>query len=212
MLSPNFSQGLVGDDTGASRVFSQNVTGQELIQFRRGPGVGGHHESPMAIVVTFILQDQCLGPVKQEYAAEHIVMADIFEKIRSRSVIPNRQAEMMIVETYVPGQVGLRAGKTENAGFTISAYLIIDKGWPAVRAINDNSGEQAFGGPALRNRAGGIKNIDRRVLVASDVTERDAGNATAGNLLQIQGTAPAAEDLDVVTPGTDQLNGLLGAE
>ena len=35
VLSSDFSQGLLGDDAGTSRVFSQNVTGQELIQFRR---------------------------------------------------------------------------------------------------------------------------------------------------------------------------------
>ena len=166
----------------------------------------------MAVVVTFILQDQRLGPMEQEHAAEHVVTADILEKIRSRPVVPNRQAEMVIVETDVPGQVGLRAGKTENARFAIPAHLIVYKGRPAVRAIDDNAREQSFGGPALRNRAGGIKNIDRGVLVASDVTERDAGDAPAGHLLQVQGTAPAAEDLDVVTSGADQLNGLLRGE
>jgi len=163
----------------------------------------------MIVVVTFVLQDQRLGPMEQEDATEPVVTADIFEQIRSRSVVPNGQAEMVIVETHVPGQIGLRPGKTENAGFTILAHLIVQKGRPAIRTINDDPREQAFGCPALRNGTGGIKNIDRGMLVASDVTERDAGNAPAGNLLQIQRAAPAAEDLDLVPSGTGQLNGLL---
>lgn len=69
----------------------------------------------MTVVVTLIFQEHGLSSMKQEYAAEHIVMADVLEKIRSRSVVPNRQAEMVIVETHVSGQVGLCSGKRENA-------------------------------------------------------------------------------------------------
>ena len=57
----------------------------------------------MAIVVTFVFQDQRLGSMEQEHAAKHIVTTDIFNQIRSCAIVPNRQAEMVILETHVPG-------------------------------------------------------------------------------------------------------------
>lgn len=166
----------------------------------------------MTVVVTFIFQDHGLRSMKQEHAAEHIMMADVLEKIRSSSIVSDRQAKMVIGKTDVFGQIGLCPGKTENARFAILAYLVVDKGRPAIRTINHDSGQEAFRGPALRNRAGGIKDVDRGMLVAADVTKRHTGNAAAGNLLQVQRAASATEDLDVVPSGSNQVNRLLCAE
>ena len=141
--------------------------------------------------------------MKQEHTAEHIMMADVLEKIGSSAIIPDRQAKMVIGKTDVFGQIGLCPGKTENTRFAILAYLVVDKGRPAIRTIQHDAREETFRGPALRNRAGGIKDVDRGMLVAADVTKRHTGNAAAGNLLQIQGAASAAENLDVVPSRSD---------
>ena len=69
----------------------------------------------MTVVVTFIFQEHCLSFMKEEYAAEHIMMADVLEKIGSSSIVPDRQAKMVIVKTDVFGQIGLCPGETENA-------------------------------------------------------------------------------------------------
>ena len=69
----------------------------------------------MAIVVTLIFQEHCLSSMKQEYAAEHIMVADILEKIRPSSIVPDCQAKMVIVKTDVFSQIGLCPGETENA-------------------------------------------------------------------------------------------------
>ena len=69
----------------------------------------------MTVVVTLIFQEHCLSPMKQEHAAEHIMMADVLEKVRSSSIVPDRQAKMVIVKTDVFGQIRLCPGETENA-------------------------------------------------------------------------------------------------
>lgn len=114
-LTPNLSEGLFRDDTGSSRVLSKGVAGHELVQLRRRLGVRRHDESPVTVVVTLIFQEHGLGSVKQEYAAEHIMMADVLEKIRSSAIVPDRQAKMVIVKTHVFGQIGLCPGERKNA-------------------------------------------------------------------------------------------------
>jgi hypothetical protein len=94
----------------------------------------------MAIIPARIVQQHRFGMVKEKHAAEHIVVAEVADKIRSGTGVACGDPEVMVGITHILSQVRLRAGESKNTRLSIRAYLVLDQRWTTLCAIDDDPG------------------------------------------------------------------------
>jgi hypothetical protein len=107
----------------------------------------------MLIVPAGVVEDEGLGLMKQEDAAQHVIPAEVVDKIGMGARIPNRQAEMVIVKAQVVRHARAGSGEHKHPGFAVPAYLVVEKGRPAVGTGDDYTRENTLGRAALGDRA-----------------------------------------------------------
>ena len=123
-----------------------------------------------------------------------------------RARVTHRDPEMVIRVTDIVRDIGAGFGKHENPGLAVTADLVVHERRTTVGSVDERSREGAVGGATTSNRAGGVEDIHRRVLVAADVAERDTGYTAIRDALEVQRPSPPAEDLHVVPSSPDQLD------
>lgn len=87
--------------------------------------IWGHEDTPVLIVPTDIIDDQPLGVLEQENAAQHVVFTYIPYEFRTTARIPDRDAKMVILNTAIIGHSRLSTGKHENARLPIAAHFVV---------------------------------------------------------------------------------------
>src|SRR5579863_7914709 len=114
---------------------------------------------------------------------------------------------MVVVKTEVLQKVRTCTCEDENARFPIPADLIIDQSGAGPGTIDHDSREDPLGRPTGCNRAGRIKEVDRRMLIAADIPKANALDQSLRDLLQIEGSAAPIEDLNSVSSGAHEHDG-----
>lgn len=87
--------------------------------------IGCHEDTPVLIVPTDIIDDQTFGVLEQEDPAQHVVFTQIPHEFRTTARIPDRDAEMVILNTAVIGHPRLSTGKHENTRFPIATDFVV---------------------------------------------------------------------------------------
>src|SRR6185437_14330717 len=105
-----------------------------------------------------------------------VFFTQIPHQFRTTARIPNRDAEMMILNTAIIGHSRLSARKHENARLSIAAHFVVGECDPTFGSIQHHSRQDAFHRSALRDDACGIEYVESRMLIAPDIAERDTGN------------------------------------
>ena len=137
----------------------------------------------MLVVAADILQHQRFGMVKHQDAAQHVVVAGVAHEVGVRTGIARGKPEVMVCETPVLRDVWTGLGEHENTGLAIVADLVVDQRGPAERAVDNHAGENAFGRAAPADGAGGVQDVQHRILVAADIPKGDPRDAAAGDVL-----------------------------
>jgi hypothetical protein len=75
-----------------------------------------------------------------------------------------------------------------------------------LRAINHHAGQNTLRGSALCHSTRGIEQVHCGILITSDVSKRDSGDATAWDLLEIEGPPATGKNLHFVSTGPHQIN------
>ena len=145
--------------------------------------IGRHENPPVLIVPTNIIDNHPFGVLEQEHAAQHVLFTEVPHQFRTAARIPNRDTKMVILNTAIIGHSRLSTGKHENPGLPIATHLVVRECDPAFGSVQHHSRQDAFHRSALRDDAGGVEYVERRMLIAADITERDAGNPPFRHLL-----------------------------
>ena len=135
--------------------------------------IGRNYEPPVLIPAAKIIRQERPTMVKQQHSAQHIALALIADKVRTGLRIPNCDTKMVIVETPIVRNPGLRSGEHKNPRLSITTDFIAGKCRPTFRAIQHHTGQNPFHRAAFGNHAGGVQDIDGRMLIASHIAERD---------------------------------------
>ena len=138
--------------------------------------IGCHDDAPVLIVATDIIDKQPFRVLEQKYAAQHVFFTLIPHQLRATAWIPDRDAEMVILDAAIVGHSRLSARKHENARLPVATHFVVGECDPTFRPIQHHSRQDAFHRSALRDDACGVEDIESRMLVAADIAERDAGN------------------------------------
>ena len=123
-----------------------------------------------------------------------------------RTGIARGKPEVMVCEAQVLRDIGTSLGEHKNAGFAVVADFIVDQRGPGKGSVDDHAGENAFGRAASADGAGGVQDVQNRILVAADVAKGDPCDAAARDVLQIEGPAAPAEDLYRIPSGPGHNN------
>jgi hypothetical protein len=158
------------------------------------------------ILAARIVDEECFCVMKQKNSTQHIPPTPISDELRVASRIPYRNTEMMVAATDIIGNSRLCAGKHKNPRFSVATDFVLDKCRPRLRAINDYAGQNTLRGTALGYNTRGVEQVHRGILIASDIAKRDAGDATAWDLLEIEGSPTTGKNLYIVTTGPHQMN------
>ena len=158
-LPTNIFERFGGDGEIPARIVCEGIRLVEFFCDWGGFGIGGEHCSPMGILLKGVVENEGLCLCKQQKSTEHIISGDIINDVRPRPLVTRGYAEMMVAETMVLSQIRLGAGKSKQAGFSIMTNFIALQGWTTIRSVDNDTGEEAFGGSAMRYRTGRIQNI-----------------------------------------------------
>ncbi len=129
--------------------------------------------APMLVAPADVVHDQARAVMEQQNAAEHVGLAPVAHEFRPTALIADGNSEVVIVETAIVRDAGLRTGKDEDAGLSVSAHFVLDECRTAFRAVEHDTGQNPVDRPALSNDARGIEHIHRGVLIAADIAESD---------------------------------------
>jgi hypothetical protein len=158
------------------------------------------------ILAARIVDEERFRVMKEENPAQHILPAPVPDELRMAPRIPHRNTEMVVIPTDIVGDPRLCPGKHKNPRFAVATDFVFDKCRPRLRAINHHAGQNTLRGTALCHGTRGIKQVHRGILIASDVSKRDAGDTTAWDLLEIEGPPTTGKDLHLVSTGPHQMN------
>jgi hypothetical protein len=137
----------------------------------------------MLIFAAYIVDEERLCVMKEENAAQHIFSALVPDELRMAPGIPHRNTEMVIASAKIIGNPRLCPCKYENPRFAIATDFVFNKCQPRLRPVYHDAGQNTLCGTALCHDTSTIEQVHRRMLIAADVSKRDAGDATAWNLL-----------------------------
>ena len=168
--------------------------------------VGSHHHPPVLIIAARIVDKERFRVMKEENPAQHILLAPVSDELRVAARIPHRDTEMVIAFADIVGDPRLCPGKHKNPRFAITTDFVLGKCRPRLWAINHYTGQNALRGAAPCHSTRGVEQIHRGILIASDIAKRDAGDATAWDLLEIEGSPTTGKYLDLISTGSYQLN------
>ena len=168
--------------------------------------VGGHYDPPVLILAARIIDEKRFCVMEEENSAQHIFPALVPDEFRMASRIPYCNTEMMVPPTDIVGNPRLCSGKHKYPRFPVATDFVSDKCQPRLRPINHHTGENTLRGTALRHSTRGIEQVHRGVLVTSDVSKRDAGDATTWDLLEIERAPTPGKNLHLVSTGSNQMN------
>ena len=168
--------------------------------------VGRHHNPPVLILTARIIDEKRFCVMEEENSAQHIFPALVPDELWMASRISNCNAEMMIPPTDIVGNPRLCSGKHKYSRFSVATDFVSDKCQPRLRPINHHAGENTLRGTALRHSTRGIEQVHCGILVTSDVSKRDAGDATTWDLLKIERTPTPGKNLHLVSTGSYQMN------
>ena len=104
--------------------------------------------------------------------------------------VPHRNTEVVVPPADIVGDPRLCPGKHKNPRFAVAADIVLNKCRPRLRTINHHTGQNTLRGTALGHSTRGIEQVHRGILIASDVSKGDAGDASAWDLLEIEGPPP----------------------
>src|SRR6267143_3863273 len=144
--------------------------------------------------------------MKEENPAQHILPAPVPDELRVAPRVPHRDTEMVVAPADIVGDPRLCSRKYKNPRFAVTTDFVLDKCRPRLRTINHHAGQNSLRGTALCHSTRGIEKVHRGILVASDVSKRDAGDATAWDLLEIEGPPTTGKNLHLVSTGPHQMN------
>jgi hypothetical protein len=153
------------------------------------------------ILAARIVDEERFCVMKEENSAQHILPAPVPDELRMAPRIPHRNTEMVVAPADIVGDPRLCSGKHKNPRFAVATDFVLDKCRPRLRAINYDAGQNTLSGTALCHRTRAIEQIHRGILIASDVSKRDAGDATAWDLLEVEGPSTTGKYLDLVSTG-----------
>src|SRR5689334_6954005 len=100
----------------------------------------GHHNPPVQIVGTRIVDQHGFRMVKKQHAAQPIFTASIADQFRMASRIAYSNPEVVVSSADVVRHSRPSSRKHKNSRFTIVADLVVDKSPPAFRTVDDDAG------------------------------------------------------------------------